>query len=112
MCSPLLGDGETEAGDTRMKKRFAPLYATLGLFILTVITFFTLNGRVFPNLELMPVIWVYVAIDVGLFVTLIWGLFWKDPVVKIYTILATIGLIIPLSIWIFLLLLANGISEA
>ncbi|MCT4785808.1 hypothetical protein ACFQO8_02395 [Exiguobacterium aestuarii] len=95
-----------------MKRRYAPLYATLGLLILTIITFFTLNGRVFPNLELMMVIWVYVAIDVLLFVTLIWGLFLKDQFVKIYTILANIGLIIPLSIWIYLLLLANGISEA
>ncbi|WP_214793447.1 MULTISPECIES: hypothetical protein [unclassified Exiguobacterium] len=95
-----------------MKRRYAPLYATLGLFILTIITFFTLNGRVFPNLELMTVIWVYVAIDVLLFVTLIWGLFLKDQLVKIYTILTNIGLIIPLSIWIYLLLLANGISEA
>ncbi|MCM3281269.1 hypothetical protein M3591_12170 [Exiguobacterium sp. MER 193] len=32
--------------------------------------------------------------------------------VKIYTLIATIGLMTPLSIWIFLLLLANGISEA
>ena len=95
-----------------MNKRFAPLYATLGLFILTIITFFTLNGRVFPNIELMTVIWVYVAIDVVLFATLIWGLFTKDQIIKIYTLLATIGLMIPLSIWIFLLLLANGISEA
>ena len=95
-----------------MKRRYAPLYATLGLFILAIITFFTLNGRVFPNLELMTVIWVYVAIDVLLFVTLIWGLFLKDQLVKIYTILTNIGLIIPLSIWIYLLLLANGISEA
>lgn len=95
-----------------MNKRYAPLYATLGLFILTVITFFTLNGRVFPNLELMMVIWVYLAIDIALFATLIWGLFTKDRLIKIYTLLATIGLMIPLSIWTFLLLLANGISEA
>ena len=95
-----------------MKRQYAPLFATLGLLILTVIIFFTLNGRVFPNLELMTVIWVYVAIDVLLFVTLLWGLFTKDRLIKIYTILATIGLMIPLSIWVFLLLLANGISEA
>lgn len=95
-----------------MNKRYAPLYATLGLFLLTVITFFTLNGRVFPNLELMTVIWVYLAIDIALFATLIWGLLTKDRITKIYTLLATIGLTIPLSIWIFLLLLANGISEA
>lgn len=95
-----------------MNKRYAPLYATLGLFIVTVITFFTLNGRVFPNLELMTVIWVYLAIDIALFATLIWGLFTKDRIIKIYTLLATIGLMIPLSIWTFLLLLANGISEA
>lgn len=95
-----------------MNKRFAPLYTTLVIFILTIITFFTLNGRVFPNLELMTVIWVYLALNVALFATLIWGLFSKDRLIKMYTLLATIGLMIPLSIWTFLLLLANGISEA
>ena len=53
---------------------------------MTVITFFTLNGRVFPNLELMTVIWVYLAIDIALFATLIWGLFTKD---RISELLAT-----------------------
>ena len=95
-----------------MNKRFAPLYTTLVILILTIITFFTLNGRVFPNLELMTVIWVYLALNVALFATLIWGLFSKDRLIKMYTLLATIGLMIPLSIWTFLLLLANRISEA
>ncbi|MCC5891876.1 hypothetical protein [Exiguobacterium sp.] len=90
---------------------YAPLYTTLALFLVTLLTLFTLNGRVFPNLDLLTAIWVYLALDIALLATLIWGLFSKDKFVKVFSLLANIGLIVPLSIWIFLLLLANGISE-
>ncbi|TCI77833.1 hypothetical protein EVJ20_07685 [Exiguobacterium sp. SH0S1] len=94
------------------KRHYAPLYTTLVLFLVTLLTLFTLNGRVFPNLDLLTAIWVYLALDLALLATLIWGLFSKDKFVKVFSLLANIGLIVPLSIWIFLLLLANGISEA
>lgn len=97
------------------QRHYAPLYTTLALFLvtlLTLFTLFTLNGRVFPNLHLMTTIWVYLALDIALLATLIWGLFSEDNFVKVFSLLANIGLIVPLSIWIFLLLLANGISEA
>ncbi|TCI30342.1 hypothetical protein EVJ33_06665 [Exiguobacterium sp. SL-10] len=94
------------------QRRYAPLYTTLALFLLTPLTLFTLNGRVFPNLDLMTAIWVYLALDLALLATLIWGLFSKDKFVKVFSLVANIGLIMPLSIWIFLLLLENGISEA
>lgn len=94
------------------RSRYAPLYVTVVLFLLTALTVLTLNGRVFPNLELMTAIWVYLALDAALFATLIWGLFSKEKIVKMFSLVANIGMMVPLSIWIFLLLLANGISEA
>ncbi|WP_114166978.1 hypothetical protein [Exiguobacterium sp. TNDT2] len=94
------------------KRHYAPLYTKLALFLVTLLTLFTLNGRMFPNLDLLTAIWVYLALDLALLATLIWGLFSKDKFVKVFTLVAYIGLIVPLSIWIFLLLLANGISEA
>lgn len=94
------------------QRLYAPLYMTLAMLSLTVLTFFTLNGRVFPDLELPVIIAVYAVWDVGLVIALIWGLFSKDYFVKVFSLVANIGLIVPLSIWIFLLLLANGISEA
>lgn len=72
------------------KRHYAPLYTTLTLFLLTLLTLFTLNGRIFPNLNLMTAIWVYLA----LLATLVWGLFSKDKFVKVFT------------------LVANGVSEA
>ncbi|OGX79733.1 hypothetical protein A6395_05170 [Exiguobacterium sp. SH31] len=94
------------------QRQYAPLYMTLALFLLTFLTLFTLNGRVFPNLDLLTAIWVYLALDIALLATLIWGLFSKEKMVRLFSLFANIGLIVPLSIWIFLLLLANGISEA
>ena len=93
------------------QRLYAPLYTTLALFLLTPLTLFTLNGRVFPDLDLLTAIWVYLALDISLLATFIWGLFSKDKFVKVFSLLANIGLIVPLSIWIILLLLANGISE-
>ncbi|WP_240189930.1 hypothetical protein [Bacillus sp. P14.5] len=68
---------------------------------MTVLALFTLNGRVFPNLDLMTAIWVYLALDLALIATLIWGLFSKEKMVRMFSLLGNIGLIVPLSIWIF-----------
>ena len=94
------------------QRRYAPLYVTFGLSILTIVALFTLNARFFPNLDLMMAIWVYIALDIVLIATLIWGLFSKEKMVRVFSLVGNLGLIVPLSIWIFLLLLANGISEA
>ncbi|WP_215192183.1 hypothetical protein [Exiguobacterium sp. s7] len=94
------------------QRRYAPLYVTFGLSLLTILALFTLNGRFFPNLDLMTAVWVYIALDVALVATLIWGLFSKEKTVRVFSLVGNLGLIVPLSIWIFLLLLANGISEA
>lgn len=94
------------------QRRYAPLYVTFGLSLLTILALFTLNGRFFPNLDLMTAVWVYIALDVALVATLIWGLFSKEKTVRVFSLIGNLGLIVPLSIWIFLLVLANGISEA
>lgn len=95
-----------------IRRHYAPLYVTFGLSILTIVALFTLNARFFPNLDLMTAIWVYIALDIALIATLIWGLFSKEKMVRVFSLVGNLGLIVPLSIWIFLLLLANGISEA
>lgn len=95
-----------------IQRRYAPLYVTFGLSILTIVALFTLNARFFPNLDLMTAIWAYIALDIALIATLIWGLFSKEKMVRVFSLVGNLGLIVPLSIWIFLLLLANGISEA
>lgn len=95
-----------------IQRRYAPLYVTFGLSILTIVALFILNGRFFPNLDLMTAVWVYIALDVALVATLIWGLFSKEKTVRVFSLVGNLGLIVPLSIWIFLLLLANGMSEA
>lgn len=106
-------DGPTEEwGDYMIQRRYAPLYVTFGLSILTIVALFILNGRFFPNLDLMTAVWVYIALDVALVATLIWGLFSKEKTVRVFSLVGNLGLIVPLSIWIFLLLLANGMSEA
>lgn len=105
-------DGRTEEwGDYMIQRRYAPLYVTFGLSILTIVALFTLNARFFPDLDLMTAIWAYIAFDVALIATLIWGLFSKEKV-RVFSLVGNLGLIVPLSIWIFLLVLANGISEA
>lgn len=95
-----------------IQRRYAPLYVTFGLSILTIVALFTLNARFFPNLDLMTAIWVYIVLDVALIATLIWSLFSKEKTVRVFSLVGNLGLIVPLSIWIFLLVLANGISEA
>lgn len=106
-------DGRTEEwGDYMIQRRYAPLYVTFGLSILTIMALFTLNARFFPDLDLMTAIWAYIALDVALIATLIWGLFSKEKTVRVFSLVGNLGLIVPLSIWIFLLVLANGISEA
>ncbi|WP_214763502.1 hypothetical protein [Exiguobacterium sp. s141] len=94
------------------QRRYAPLYVTFGLSILTIVALFTVNARFFPNLDLITAIWAYIALDIALIATLIWGLFSKEKMVRVFSLVGNLGLIVPLSIWIFLLLLANGISEA
>lgn len=92
-------------------KEFYPIILTLVLFLVSLFVFFIFNGRVFPNINLWIPILLYILIDIGFIVSLIIGVKSKNKTVKIFSILSNIAFMIPLSIWVFLLLLANGISE-
>ena len=64
-----------------------------------------------PNLNLWNLIFLYILIDIGFLVSLILGAKSKISAVKVFSILSNMALMIPLSILIYLLLLANGMSE-
>lgn len=100
-------------GDNILKqhKEFNPIILPLVLFLVALLIFFVFNGRVFPNMNLWIPIFLYILIDIGFMVLLILGVRSKNKTVKVFSILLNIELMILLSICIFLLLLANGISE-
>lgn len=95
----------------KKQKEFYPIILTLVLFLVALLVFFVFNGRIFPNINLWIPIFLYFLIDVGFIVSLILGIKSKNKTVKVFSILSNIAFMIPLSIWLFLLLLANGISE-
>lgn len=89
-------------------KEFYPIILTLVLFIIALLVFFIC--RLFPNSSLWIPICFYM-IDVGFVISLILGARSKEISFKLFSILSNVILIIPLSIVLYLLLLANGISE-
>ncbi|WP_338472612.1 hypothetical protein R4Z10_07690 [Niallia sp. XMNu-256] len=95
----------------KQHKEFYPIILTLALFLVALFVFFFFNGRIFPNMNLWIPIILYLLIDIGFIVSLILGIRSKNISVKIFSILSNFTFMIPLSIWLFLLLLANGISE-
>ncbi|MGE8206862.1 hypothetical protein ACQKP0_20330 [Heyndrickxia sp. NPDC080065] len=90
-------------------KEFHPIILSFVLFLVALFVFFT--GRSFPNISLWIHICLYFLIDIGFIVSLILGVKVKNTSVKIFSILLNTIFIIPLSVFLFLLLLANGISE-
>lgn len=92
----------------KQHKEFYPIILTLVLFLVALFIFFVFRS---PNLNLWIPIFLYVLIDIGFIVSLILGVKSKNITVKVFSILSNITFMIPLSIMIFLLLLANGISE-
>lgn len=101
-----------EGNILNQNKEFYPIILTLALFLASLIVFFVFNGQIFPNINLQIPIFLYFLIDIGFIISLILGVKSKNKGVKIFSVLSNIALIIPLSIWLFLLLLANGISES
>lgn len=95
----------------KQHKEFYPIILTLILFLVALFVFFVFNGRLFPNINLWIPIFLYFLIDIGFIVSLILGVKSKNKTAKIFSVLSNIVFMIPLSIWLFLLLLANGISE-
>ncbi|AYV66320.1 MULTISPECIES: hypothetical protein [Niallia] len=90
------------------KKEFISIILTLFLFLASIAVFLFVRGS---NLTLWIPISLYLLIDLGLLVSLIIGVQSKNKNIKIFSILSNIILLIPITIWTYFLLLANGISE-
>ena len=90
------------------KKDVYPILLTLILLVLSLVIFFIVRG---PNLNLWVPISLYGLIDFGFLVALIWGAFSKNIVVKVFSILGNATFMVGMSAFVYLLLLAQGISE-
>jgi hypothetical protein len=92
------------------QKEFFPIILTFFLFLSAFFVFF-INEGIFQNISLWIPVSLYFLIDIGFVVAIILGIRSPNSTVKMFSILSNIALMIPLSIWLYLLLLANGISE-
>lgn len=95
----------------KQQKEFFPIILTFFLFLSAFFVFFFINGRIFQNISLWIPISLYFLIDIGFVIASIFGIRSPNSTVKMFSILSNIALMIPLSIWLYLLLLANGLSE-
>ncbi|WP_251132069.1 MULTISPECIES: hypothetical protein [unclassified Exiguobacterium] len=93
------------------RNEYHSLILTFILLIVSILLFFGLNGRTFPNMSLWVPISLYSLVGVGYVMSLLIALRLKNTVIKTFSLLATLMLLLPLVIWVYLLLLANGISE-
>lgn len=92
----------------KIKKEFLSIGLTLVLFLAAIAVFLFVRG---PNLNLWIPISFYLLIDIGLLVSLLIGVHSNHKSIKLFSILSNITVMIPISVWIYFLLLANGISE-
>lgn len=90
------------------KKEFISISLTLVLFLAAMAVFLFVRG---PNLNLWIPISLYLLIDIGLLVSLLIGVQSNNKSIKLFSILSNITVMIPISVWVYFLLLANGISE-
>ncbi len=95
----------------KQQKEFYPIILTFFLFLSAFFVFFFINGRIFQNISLWIPVSLYFLIDIGFVIAIILGIRSPNSTVKIFSILSNIALMVPLSIGLFLLLLANGLSE-
>lgn len=86
-----------------------PIIWTISLLIATLLVF--VATRLYPNTDLRISILLLAIIDIGFIVTLILGVKTKNASIVIFSTISNSIFFILLSIFIFLLLLANGISE-
>ncbi|MDD9795686.1 hypothetical protein [Priestia megaterium] len=86
-----------------------PIVLTVCLIVATIVVF--LISRTFPNMDLWISIVLLSIIDIGFIISLILGVRTKKTSVVWFSILANGVFFILLTILIFLLAVANGISE-
>ncbi|PFK31466.1 hypothetical protein COI93_20800 [Bacillus cereus] len=91
------------------KKIAKPIIWTISLLIATLLVFVT--TRLYPNTDLRISIILLTIIDIGFIVALVLGIKTKNTSIMIFSIMSNGIFFILLSVFIFLLLLANGISE-
>ncbi|MEY8348854.1 hypothetical protein AALF16_11210 [Bacillus cereus] len=91
------------------KKVAKPILWTIVLLIATLFIF--IITRLYPNIDLRISIILLTLIDIGFIVALVLGIKTKNASIMIFSIISNGIFFILLSIIIFLLLLANGISE-
>ncbi|WP_144561199.1 hypothetical protein [Bacillus mycoides] len=91
------------------KKVANPIIWTISLLIATLLVFVT--TKLYPNTDLRISIILLTIIDIGFIVAFVLGIKTKNASIMIFSIISNGIFFILLSIIIFLLLLANGISE-
>lgn len=94
-----------------INKEVRPILLTLCLLAAVFIVF--ILSRSFPNSigDLTTTVWIYLFIDMGFIVSLILGVRTKKPSFMWFSIISNGIFFTILSIFIFLLTLANGLSE-
>ncbi|MFV5315234.1 hypothetical protein [Priestia megaterium] len=98
-------------------KENKPILLTVILLAAAFVVFFA--NRIFPSNSIFPSrsgdltipLWLFLAIDVGFIVALVLGIRTKKPSVMWFSIIANSTFFVLLSGLIFLLAIANGISE-
>ncbi|PFD96415.1 hypothetical protein COE15_06060 [Bacillus cereus] len=91
------------------RKIATPILWTISLLVATLLVF--VITRLYPNTNLQISIVLFSIIDIGFIVALILGIKTKNASIMIFSVISNGIFFILLSIFIFLLLVANGISE-
>lgn len=100
-----------------MSKESKPILLTIMLLTAAFVVFFA--NRLLPQNSIFPsetgdltiLLWLFFAIDIGFIVALVLGVRTKKPSVMWFSIIANSIFFVLLSGLIFLLAIANGISE-
>ncbi|PEY32475.1 hypothetical protein CN354_21055 [Bacillus cereus] len=92
------------------KKIAKPILWTISSLVATLLVF--VITRLYPNTDLQISIVLLAIIDIGFIVALILGVKTKNTSIMIFNVISNGIFFILLSIFIFLLLIANGISES
>ncbi|MGG4264780.1 hypothetical protein [Peribacillus simplex] len=92
------------------QKEAKPMILTIALVIAALLLFSM--GRLFQNVDLWITILLFLLIDIGFIVAMILGIRTRRGSIILISVISNGIFFILLSFFIFLLALANGISEA
>ncbi|MCI0763624.1 hypothetical protein [Bacillus sp. TL12] len=91
------------------KKIAIPILWIISLLIATLLVFIT--TKLYPTINLQISMILFFIIDIGFIIALILGVMTKKTSIVIFSVISNGIFFILLSIFIFLLLIAHGISE-